>query len=342
MEDITGLELTPGDAPLPCAGAVPIAIDYCVLRECVASWEKANDIVFSRKIDSTPIKVGVAIAHEQPVSLDPYKVRADFEKADSEVSVRRFLNSAGPFWRRGQVRLSQFREWQAFVKLIRRDDFLQLAAQDPEAQQAALALNSFPNTFFHFDHPDDLAEIQRIQTDHPEFRASFDEARNWHEQQRRELLAYFASPTIAVHSCYTPEAIKRLKGEGKRPAWPPTNSDTMPIIVYKPRNVLECIAATISADRLQGIAHRACQGCGSLFLRAKESQKYCGGTACKDKARTARRTKESHKVRDFYCSRRAAGLEISAIRQMASAEGLKITDRDVERAEKALARMDRQ
>lgn len=351
MEETTKRESTQDYPEARYAGAVGISIDYRVLREQVVSWEHGSDIVFSRKIAITPIEVGVPILYDGPVLLDAYDVRDDFEAADSEASVRRFLDSSGTFWPVGDVRLSQFREWQAFFKLIRRDDFLQLARTDHQAQEAHKALGNWPNKFFHFDHPEDTAELQRTQSANPQFNSSFAAARKWRVDQLRSLLAYIDHPAAFVHTCYTLEAIAKMERDGTfdakwsaEPIRPPTIEETMPLFVYKPKNVLEAIAATISADRLQRVAHRVCESCGNLFLLTKTSQKYCKRPGCKGKARTTRRTKESHSFRDFYLTKRKAGYDALAIETMAAAEGLKITAttrREMGRAEKALARKTR-
>jgi hypothetical protein len=351
MEKTTKSE-SPNDEPKRrYAGGVGISIHYQGLQEQVVSWEKGSDVVFSRKIDTTPIEVGVPLRYDGPVFLDAYAVRDDFEAADAEVSVRRFLNGSGPFWPFGDVRLSQFREWQAFFKLIRRDDFLQLARTDPQAQEAHKALCNFPNEFFHFDHPDDTAELERVQGANPQFMSSFANARNWRIDQIHSLLDYLDHPAAFVHACYTPEAIVKMTRDGAFDAkWsaypfrPPTPEELMPLFVFKPKNVVEAIAATISADRLQRVAHRVCEGCGNLFLRGNTLQRYCKHPGCKEKARTKRRTNLSRSFRDSYLTKRKAGHDALAIEKMAIAEGQKITAairREMERAEKALARKTR-
>ncbi len=337
----TGMALQE-NSELHCTKDVPFVIDYQSHRDQVVSWDTAGDVVFSPKI-SPPAEVGVPIAYEGQVALDPYKVRDAFERADaeSESSVRSFLNSAGTFWPFGSVSRSQFREWQAFVSLIRRDDFFQLAMTDHKAQDAAKALHNWPNRrFFNFDEAEVTEYELELQRGIPGIQASLDKAAKWRADQLRVLLSYFASPTIRLRSRYTPEAIERLTSEGAPPIYPPADGDTMPILVYEPRNVLEAIAATISADRLQRIAHRACGGCGRLFLRSKQSQRYCGseGTVCKNTARANRRTEADRKARDFYTGKRRAGLDRATIESMAPDAGHSLTARIIERAEKALAR----
>lgn len=339
QEMTTGMELQENGA-LRCTKDVPFVIHYRARREQVVSWDKAGDVVFSRKIDP-PVVVGVPIEDEGPIAFDPYKVRSAFDSADaeSESSVRQFLNSAGTFWPFGTVSRSQFREWQTFVKLIRRDDFLQLAVTDHKAQDASKALNNWPNRkFFNFDEPEPTEDDLEWESRIPGLRADLVKAAEWRAARLRELLAYFASPTVHFRSCYTPEATERLKSEDALPTWPPADGDTMPILVYEPSNVLEAIAATISADRLQRIAHRACGGCGRLFLRTKPSQKYCGGADCKDKARATRRMEADRRAREFYTTKRRTGLTRAAIVSMADVAGHVLTSRIIERAEKALVR----
>jgi hypothetical protein len=318
--------------------AAKILIDYTVLRPTIASWDQGSDVVFSPKIEVSPPEPGVLTKWEGPIRMDAYKVRDAFEKTDnSEAGVRKFLNSAGPFWPFDSVRLSQFREWQALVKLIRRDDFDQLARTDPNSRQAVQALNHLPNTFFNFEHPDDTAERQHAASAHPEVASMLELARKWRAKQIRELMDYFASPQLFQHSCDSPEAGKKIQ-RVQPDAFPSLKSDNTPILVYKPTNVLEAIAVTIAVDAHRRIVYRACLSCGDLFLRTKKTQSYCTRTGCKGKARTARRTNESHTARAFYLGKREAGLDAPAIAQMAATEGLKLTPREIKRAEKAFAR----
>jgi hypothetical protein len=340
MGETKQLDLTDDETKLRCTGAVPMHIDYRVRPQLIGSRDQGSDIVFFEIMRVPPkIEVGVVMPTEDPVYLDAYKVRDAFEAADTEVSVRRFLSSVGEFWPGSSVRLSQFREWQAFVRLIRREDFDELAKTDRQAYQAGLAMHDWPNTFFNLDHAQLPTEWEeRMVRESPELAEAMQEAEKWRQAQLKEVFQSFGSPTVAVGSRVTPEAIQNMERQKYSGPWPFTAKDMMPTLVYRPRYVLQAIAATISADKMQRIEYRACEGCGDLFRRKRDWQKCCERPGCKDKARAPRRKKSSQAARDFYTDKRTAGLEQTAIKQMATTEGLKLTARDIERAEKALAR----
>jgi hypothetical protein len=349
-----------------CAGAVQISIRYRTMRDThtygkyeevypgpIVSYEKGGDIVFcehvSHPLDHPHEDVGHTISSET-VELDAYKVRADFENATTEQEIRQFLNSAGTFWPFGRVTQSEFCEWQDFVKLIRRDDFDRLCLTDTKAYNAARVLDNFnidENPWFSGawkKREEEIEEDLRRGLDRmPEsFRQDFEKTTRHREsatKHRRDLFDYFANPPAYAWMRYTPEAIKSFEnGERTPERTAPLSTDLMPVLVFKPTNALEAIAATIAADRLKGTRHRVCEGCNSLFMRTKLSHKYCGGASCKDNARAKRRKDNDHKARDFYIGKRLSGLDTEAVLSLPESPNYKITPRVIERAEKALAK----
>ena len=353
-----------------CASSVPISIKYVRQRNVhtygdgdeevypgeIVSCEREGDIVFVETFrhplsfrhprDETKHMISM-----ERIELDAYQVRADFETAKTESEIRQFLNSAGRFLPLGStLTMSEFREWQEFIKLLRRDDFRQVVSTDPRAREASLAIYNLTSAFFGaYERAQQYhtAETERIVRNSPEqtrkrTQEAFAEAQERETKRRRALMDYIREPPAYVRSRLTPEAIQSFeRGNRQFPPTGPEQKDIMPVLVFKPTCALEAIAATIAADRLRGIRHRVCDGCKRLFIRKKRSQKYCGGTSCKDKARTKRRTEADSKAREFYMEKRRAGLDREGVLSLPEASKFSLTPRVIERAEKALAKKKR-
>jgi hypothetical protein len=347
-------------SPYRYVGAVAISINYSFRMLEVASWKQGDDVVFAQNPESRWPDAQITSPGLFTEWPDPFVVRDAFEAVNSEESIRRFLSLAGPFWPDREIRLSQFREWQAFFKLYRRDDFSQLAEIDPQAKQAENALYDDPHSFFHFEHPGDIERHNRDREIIGATPPSGDRNRQSPfvfgiEERRakiRDLIVYVEHPTVFVRTDLTDDAIAKIERDDKAagPNWvrqlpAPTPDETRQVLTYEPSNVIEAIAATISADRLLNIRHRVCEHCGRLFQltdRQKRNGTYCKHFACKDAARAKRRTKVNRDFRDFYIARRKAGHDPVTIEEMAISNGIKpgvaVTKREMERAEKALAR----
>lgn len=335
------------------ATTVPVMIHYRVFVDVVVSREKDGEVIFSRWIDPTPVTEGVAIPYEGPRQLDPYKVREAFTSAKTEQQIRSFLSAAGDFWPFGHISMTEFTEWQELIHLIRREDFIQLAAGDERARDAYLTIHNFtvpnsaPRSFFTATDQQAQEEEARILGNmqagpREEMKRAFDESRKWSRQRRRELFQYITQPQASVVLVPTPEIECLIEKGEHKPVWPMPYSETMPTIVFTPTNVLEAIAATIAADRLQGIRHRACasEDCRNLIPISKGSRErfYCEGKMCKARARLQRRAEADHAARMFYMAQRRTGMDPSVSEQLASNAGHVLSQRLIERAEKALAR----
>jgi hypothetical protein len=237
--------------------------------------------------------------------LDPYLVRAAFEKVGNEVEALQFLKHAGKFWPMVPVvTWRQFQEWQEFTHLIRQHDFLKLASNNERANQAMLALGGYPNNFFTApdcpksdnEKKEFTRQLARLTETVPESASRFAELREEREKAFYRLRGLFRKPPAeaittgykADHAIVT--VMKRDARAGVFSHLTPIEFLAQeyalkPIINIRARTVLEAIAATIYADRRHGLKIGKCGHCKQLFEKQSElNTTYCPNKGCKNAA----------------------------------------------------------
>jgi hypothetical protein len=269
-------------------------------------------------------------------NLDPYPIRDAFETIETAEEAVRFLSESGTFWPFTQVLWSQFREWQAFFGWLRLDPAR--ANKSPEGKRAwdtALGLGS---SFF-------------AQTDAEFTRSRFPEdaieqmgAERWRENQIQDRHTLFCLRRFALHPerrnegsrvslgwydpklKHAPEDWKmRRKGSAKGAVFEP-------FLRIEALNVLEAVAATIYADRVNGTRFRKCKHCGKLFkVESDHEQAFCPApehlksSPCKNAYFQHERRRNERNAIELLLEGWRAGLSEVELEKQASEQGIHVS-----------------
>jgi hypothetical protein len=123
------------------------------------------------------------------------------------------------------------------------------------------------------------------------------------ESKRRELYAWFREPPGAACSIqWVPKrdedeqaVLRKLGAGGAMIEFLLAQNALKPVLLIRPSNTLQAIAAAIYGDRINGVEYRACEVCKSLFkLGAHSEKKYCNREQCKNTAHQRNRRAVAH------------------------------------------------
>jgi hypothetical protein len=256
--------------------ALPIRIDYQypqIEHVCTAVGTDFRFSPISRGISPTLVEYGQhlkMIRRTNGHNLDPFAVRNEFVAVNDVPSALRFLSQAGTFWPFHYILWSQFQEWQRFFYWLRQP--YETAIQSPEGARVWQAAQSGKDQFFTQVQPYSPEEMQEIG--HEELRKMEVAGR----QSLFHLRRFALWPGRASSYCVSIEWHEVGDETFKR--CPPTKSfkgrDQKPFLNIEAHNVIEAIAATIYADRSDGIAYEACKHCRKLFtVESDHGQEFC-------------------------------------------------------------------
>jgi hypothetical protein len=235
--------------------------------------------------------------------LNAYAVRDEFLKVKEWSGALEFLGSTGIFSPLGDtLTWSEFQRWQRFVYLVQEHNELATAMQSGwragEHSEILKALTgNYPSSFFDFP-PMPESELEARWRAEPEMGPMIQEAESHLERKRRELWAWFREPPGAACSIeWVPHRVEdkqaiwhKLQAGGAMIEFLLPQSTLQPVLLIRPSNTLEAIAAVIYGDRIHGVEYRACEVCKNLFkLRAHKDKKYCDRESCKNTAHQRRR-----------------------------------------------------
>jgi hypothetical protein len=246
---------------------LPIRIDYQDLRYEYFCRPKEGDLLFD-----LPRREGEGRIRRS-TNLDPYAIRDAFEAVKDPTAALRFLSEAGRFWPFEAILWSQFQEWQLFFRWLRLAP--EKAMLSPEGQRAWLTADGFKNLFFT-DIPRFSPEA--IQEIGPEGMREIEVA----DRQRLIELRRFALKPERLHG-YCISLEWHEVGDTSYKRCPPSKKfkgkDQKPFLSIEAHNIVEAIAATIYADRCDGLEYEQCKRCGKLFkVNSKHGQEFCPPT----------------------------------------------------------------
>jgi hypothetical protein len=241
--------------------ALPVRIDYQSPRYEHLCLAKEDDFLFDH-----PRYKGQGEIRKF-TNLDPYAVREAFAAVADPASALRFLSEAGNFWPFQAVRWSQFLEWQRFFEWLRRepDD----AMRFPDGKKAWITTGGYTNEFFAERAIFSPSEPKKIDPKH---------MREIEVNERHTLqdLQQFAVKPI---------------GDRVSIEWRDPDDDSYalcprvpefqgrklaPFLHIEAHNVIEAIAATIFADRCDGVKNAKCKHCKRLFqVQSNHGQEFC-------------------------------------------------------------------
>ena len=286
----------------------------------------------------------------ETTNLDPYEIRDAFETVDSAQEAVRFLSESGRLWPFEQVLWSQFREWQAFFGWLRLKPAE--ARKSPEGKRAWDTAAGLGNSFF-------------AQTDAEFTRSRFPEdaieqmgAERWRENLIQDLDTLYSLRRFTLHPERLNEGSQVSLGwydpklKHAQENWKARRKASVKGAVFEPfmrieaLNVLEAVAATIYADRVNGTKNGKCKHCGRLFkVESDHEQAFCPppphlkSSPCKNAYFQRERRSNERRAIEHLLEGWRNGLSEGEIEKEASAQYLKITD---EIRRKAKTRFSRQ
>ena len=248
--------------------------------------------------------------------LNPYALRDEFLRIKEWSGALEFLGSSGTFSPFDDtLTWSEFKKWQRFVYLIQEHKQLAAAMQSgnwgEECGEVLKAITGiYPSSFF--DHPQQPeSRLEAKWKADPHIWPMIQKGVARHEEVRRKLWEWFREPPASACSIqWVPkqnadmQAISRkLQAGGAMIEFLLPQNALKPVLLLRPSNTIQAIAAAIYADRINGVEYRACDVCKSLFkLGVHKDKKYCDREGCKNRAhqrnrRAAARTRESESTK---------------------------------------------
>jgi hypothetical protein len=224
----------------------------------------------------------------ESTNLDPYQIRNEFEAIDIDrpEMVARFLSEAGRFWPWESVLLSQFVEWREYFRWLRIEP--DQAKKAPEGEKAWNTATLNKSSFFA------VSDLEFTRARYPlGLSEKLKGSLHWQnvvsqDHQRLAALRRFAlypqdadgGSQVRLH-WYDPEDwLPQHKGippedwEGRHKKT--SKGRLEPYLRIHAVNILEAVAATIYADRLDGQRFGKCKHCGKIFkIESDHGQQFC-------------------------------------------------------------------
>jgi uncharacterized C2H2 Zn-finger protein len=268
-----------------CTSALQVRIAYQSPRYEYFMRSLADDWLFSFASRKGQWNSGEM---RESTNLNPYAIRREFEAIDLDrpEMVVRFLSEAGRFWPWDSIRLSQLKEWREFLKWLRIEPHEAKKTLEGEKAWNTATLNE--NYFFA------ASDLEFTRARYP-LKASekMKGSEHWRRivLQDRETLAALrrfahypqeagGGSQVKLH-WYDPEDwLPQQKGIPPED-WEERHKKTPkgrlePYLRIHAVNILEALAATIYADRLDGQRFGKCKHCGEIFkIQSDHGQQFC-------------------------------------------------------------------
>jgi hypothetical protein len=295
--------------------AMPVVVHYIARVGEVGLTSRAGQYVFS--IDPELIDSERHAHYCEEVEQNAFDIRDEFLKLKTPTEALDFLGKTGQFSRlHRSLTWDELRLWQRFVYLIQEHSELARAAvageRTGECAEVLKALTGYYDSSF-FDgsrsapaSPSEAVWFERQIERNPELKHYLDEGERWKTKITRELYRWFLKP--AGNACsveWMPkdppndgELLHKLQAGGAMIEFLLPRAELRPVFLIRPAYTLEAIAATLFADRANGIEYRSCECCHELFLVGKRKNKlYCNQERCKNTAHQRRKRELLRKKR---------------------------------------------
>jgi hypothetical protein len=230
--------------------------------------------------------------------LNAYALRDEFLRVKDWSGALEFLGSTGDFSPLSDtITWTEFQRWQRFAHLVQEHDELAAEMQSNQCSgelgEVLKALTGIYSSSF-FDVPKTPeSELEAKWRKDPEISSMIQRGIAHQERMLQDLCASFREPAADAYSIqWIPRdeknrkaVLKKLNLGGAMIEFLLPQNALKPVLLIRPSNTLQAIAAAIYGDRINGVEYRACEMCKALFkLGAHKEKKYCDRETCKNRA----------------------------------------------------------
>lgn len=289
---VEALESVPAERAI---SAMQVVIWYVAIVGRVEHHKRGEDHVFriTRKLGD-----GRRGEEWEEKPLNAYAWRDRFLAVKQWSEALEFLGRTGVFSPLSDsITWNEFQRWQRFALLLQEHDELAAAMQSgrlsEEHGEVLKALTGiYPSSFFDVLSKPASADEAKWRAD-AEIGQMIQKGIAHQERRRRELLTWFREPPGAACSIqWVPKSEedrqavwRKLQAGGAMIEFLLPQNALRPVLLIRPSNTLQAIAAAIYGDRIHGVEYRACEMCKALFkVGAHRDRKYCDRARCKNRA----------------------------------------------------------
>ena len=288
QEARTAFQTTPEERAI---SAMPVVVHYVARIGETSLAMKDGEYAFTISPE--------LIDHQNPqrthycdeVSQNAFAIRDQFLRLTAPGEALDFLSKTGQFSPiHSRLTWNELQRWQRFVYLVQEHSELARAMdagiQTGEHAEVLKALTGMYESSF-FGSLDSLGSTPKPS---PGERHTI--------LARRRICSWFRQPAGEASSIEwmskrhldDDALIRKLRAGGAMIEYLVPRTDLRPVFLIRPTCTLEAIAATLFADRANGIEYRSCECCHELFLVGKRKNKlYCNQARCKNTAHQRRK-----------------------------------------------------
>jgi hypothetical protein len=294
--------------------AMPVVVHYVARIGDVRLTKRGDEYIF--KINRT-LSDGEGRERSIEVQQNAFEIRDEFLKLKTPSEALDFLTNTGQFSPLDfTLRWSELQRWQRFTYLVQ--EHVQLArAMDEglrvgECAEALKALSgSYDSAFFDLEDPksavaDRFWREEQVRR-HPELTEYVREGERINAERKRQVGSWFRQP--AGNACsieWIPKTLqpdddelaRKLQAGGAMIEYLVPRDNLRPVFLIRPAYSLEAIAASVFADRANGVEYRSCKYCEELFLVGSHKNKlYCSKARCKNTAHQKRKRENARETK---------------------------------------------
>jgi hypothetical protein len=285
---------------------MPVVVQYVATIGEVSLNKRDGNYLFTIQ---PSLSDGKGTEHCEEVRQNAFAIRDEFLRLKTPSEAFDFLSKTGQF---SPVHYTlswiELQKWQRFAHLVQ--EHAQLArAMDQglltgECAEVLKALTGIYDSSF-FDLPEsetDLSDrlwFEEQVKRNPELTGFAEEGKRKNAERRRQLWKWFRRPAGKACSIeWIPknpqpndgELFRKLQVGGTMIEFLLPREELRPVFLIRPAYMLEAIAASIFADRANGIEYRSCECCLELFpLGSHKNKLYCNQERCKNTAHQRRK-----------------------------------------------------
>jgi hypothetical protein len=279
--------------------AMPVVVHYVARIGDVRLTMRDGEYIFTI---SRSLSDGRGTQHWEEVTQNAFAIRNEFLKLKTPSEALDFLTKTGQFFPLDStLSWSELQKWQRFTYLVQEHSELARAMEEGtrtgECAEALKALSGMYDSEF-FDLPDSKSALEdqfwfeeRVKR-HPELKDSLRQVWSWFRQPAGKACSIEWIPKKSRPN--DDKLVRKLQAGGAMIEYLVAREDLRPVFLIRPEYSLEAIAASVFAERANGVEYRSCEYCKELFLVGSHKNKlYCSKERCKNTAHQHRKRKKA-------------------------------------------------